>query len=260
MLDLIKEIESCILNKDLRCALGMALTLPDICAHVEYPNEIDSQKRYVNWCEKYLFNQGYLPSREVDYLIPSNQWKKVRVIEPKMCYKLRCALLHSGNLELNQRENDDFPIFNLQITSAKENGVYTGRNMRNSAGEVKETTIDIRLLTRVLCNAAKEYYDNCPTKDRLNNHHVNIINVEQEVERIHNHENKLAEIQGSKKDIRNYDKLTDQAKNVLFMLQNGQAKDVSRFVEDGIDAYILAIDELIAGGFVIIPPKEDLYE
>ena len=43
------------------------------------------------------------------------------------------------------------------------------------------------------------------------------------------------------------------------MLQNGQAKDVSECVKDGVDAYILAMDELIAGGFVNIPPKEDIY-
>lgn len=260
MLDLIKEIESCILNNNLRCALGMALTLPDICAHVEFPNENNSQTRYVKWCEKYLFNQGYLPSHEVDYSKPSDQWVKIRVIDPEMCYKLRCAFLHSGNLELNQRKNDDFPVFNLQITSIKEHGIYTGRNMRNNAGEVKETTIDIRLLTRVLCNAAKEYYDSCSAKDNFTNYHVNIINIEQEVERIQNRKNKLAEIQSSKKDIRSYDELTDQAKIVLFMLRNGQAKDVSDCVKNGVDEYILAMDELIAGGFVGIPPKEDLYE
>lgn len=260
MLDLIKEIESCILNNNLRCALGMALTLPDVCAHVEFPNENNSQTRYVKWCEKYLFNQGYLPSHEVDSSKPSDQWAKTRVIDPEMCYKLRCAFLHSGNLELNQRKSDDFPVFNLQITSAKEQGIYIGRNMRNSAGEVKETIIDIRLLTRVLCNAAKEYYGNCPAKERLNNHRVTIIDVEQEVERIHNRENKLVEIQASKKDIRSYDELTDQAKIVLFMLKNGQARDVSDCVRDGVDAYILAMDELIKGGFVNIPPKEDLYD
>ena len=70
----------------------------------------------------------------------------------------------------------------------------------------------------------------------------------------------MAEIQASKKDIKSYDELTDQAKIILFMLQNGQAKDVSDCVKDGVDAYILAMDELIAGGFVNIPPKEDLYD
>ena len=259
MLGLIKEIKSCLLNDNLRCALGMALTLPDICAHVKYPNEEDSKKRYVDWCEKYLFNQGYLPSHEVDYSKPPDQWTRIRVIEPEICYKLRCAFLHSGNLELNQRKNDDFPVFNLQITSIKEHGIYTGRNMRNQSGEVKETTIDIRLLTRVLCNAAREYYDNCSAKDNFTNYHVNIINIEQEVDQIHERENRLAEMQRLKKDISNYDELTDQAKTVLFMLQNGQAKDVSECVKDGVDAYILAMDELIAGGFVNIPPKEDIY-
>lgn len=259
MLDLIEEIEKSITVGNLRCALGMALTLPDICAHVEFPDEKRSQIRYENWCKKYLFNQGYLPSHEVDRSIPSDQWKKIRAIEPEMCYKLRCAFLHSGNLELNQLKNDDFPVFNLQITSTKENGIYTGMNMKDQAGELKELKIDIRLLTRVLCNAAKEYYESCPKKDQLKNHHVNIVDIEQEAKLIERREDKVAEIQSLKNNKKNYDELTDQAKIVLFMLNNGQAKDVLDYIKSGNDDFIIAMEELIDGDFVTIPPREDLY-
>ena len=37
MLELIEEIEMAISNGLIRCALGMALTLPDICGIVEFP-------------------------------------------------------------------------------------------------------------------------------------------------------------------------------------------------------------------------------
>ena len=103
MLEIIKEIRACIKTNLFRVALGMALTLPDICGAIAYPNEEKSGVRYVAWCENYLFNQGYLPSHNVDYNKPPEEWERIRVISPEMCYKLRCAFLHSGNLELNQR-------------------------------------------------------------------------------------------------------------------------------------------------------------
>lgn len=257
MLDLIQEIESCILNNNLRCALGMALTLPDICAHVEFPNESSSQTKYVKWCEKYLFNQGYLPSHEVDYSKTSNQWIKVRVIEPKMCYKLRCAFLHSGSLELNQRKNDNFPVFYLQITSTKENGFYSGNIECEKGNDLSEINLDIRLLTRVLCNAAKEYYENCPMKEEFKNHHIKIVNIEEEADRISKRERKLAKTLMSKKDITDYNELTESAKNVLLMLQNGQSKDVLKQIEDGDDEVYLAVRELFSGNFLALPTEEN---
>ena len=179
MLSLIEEIESCVLHNNLRCALGMALTLPDICARVEFPDERDTSKRYEKWCDRHLFKQGYLPSHETNDSVDLKQRKRIRVIEPKMCYKLRCAFLHSGNLELNQRDDDNYPVFCLQITSTKDNNIYVGSKMENCEGITKEIKIDVRLLTKVLCNAAREFYENCKTKERFENHHINIIDVEQ---------------------------------------------------------------------------------
>ena len=259
MISLIKEIESCIFNNNLRCALGMALTLPDICAQVEYPDEKSSGIRYVNWCENYLFNQGHLPTYEVDNSVPADQWKRVRVIESEMCYKLRCAYLHSGNLALNQRENDDYPIFTLQITSQKENGIYSGINMKDEMGTVKETTIDIRLLSRVMCNAAREYYEKCETKERFKNHHITITDVEQEVDRINNCRVNLKNKNHSNDSI-SYDELTEHAKDLLTMFQNGESQEVSNLIASGDELSASALDELMSGGFITLSPNEKHFE
>ena len=50
MLKLINEIRTSVKAGLFRCALGMALTLPDICGQVEYPKEKSVGKRY----EEYL--------------------------------------------------------------------------------------------------------------------------------------------------------------------------------------------------------------
>lgn len=45
------------LNLELyNCALATALTLPDICGKVEFPNEY-SRERYTKWFDKYVRDQ-----------------------------------------------------------------------------------------------------------------------------------------------------------------------------------------------------------
>ena len=172
MLELIKDIEETLENGNIRCSLGMALTLPDICGTVEFPEYKDEvSKRYVEWCKKYLFNQGFLPSYIIDLDNLDNVREKSRIIEPEMCFKLRCAYLHSGNLELNQRAKDSFPKFHLRLTSSNDNGIYVGKITNSENGEVTDVHIDARNLIKVLCNAAKEYYENSDKKSEFENHH-----------------------------------------------------------------------------------------
>lgn len=93
VLDLINDIENALEHNCLRTALGMALTLPDICGQVEYPKIKAVGERYIKWCDNYLKNQGFITTGDLGD----------KVILGNMCYKLRCAYLHSGNLELNQK-------------------------------------------------------------------------------------------------------------------------------------------------------------
>ena len=259
MKELIKEIRSCLANNNLRCALGMALTLPDICAKVEYPEEEETGKRYTKWCDEFLFNQGCLPTHVFENSIPSGQWQRIRVISSDLCYKLRCAFLHSGNLQLNQKKKDDYPVFELQISSSQENGVYTGRELRDKDNNLKEIRIDVRHLTKVLCNAAEEYYENCPQKEELCIHHVNIIDIEKEVEIYHEYK-LLKDRQRAKRNAEDYEELSESAKNVLDLLVNGQGQTVRERVDKGDLDYQIAVSELIYGGFIELPPNEELFK
>ncbi len=115
MLEGIDEIRFCLKHNKLRVALGMALTLPDICSKVEFKDAKEMKYKYIKWCELYLNNEGFVTTGSD------------KVIDPKVCYKLRCANLHSGNAELNQRKKDDFPLFELRISSKEDTGIYVGR-------------------------------------------------------------------------------------------------------------------------------------
>lgn len=213
MIELIEEIRFCIKHNKLRTALGMALTLPDICGNIEFKEQkVNVEKRYVKWCEKYLFNEGY------STVIIRNNYKgaeldKQRVIDPIHCYKLRCAYLHSGNTILNQREKDDFPEFELRISSSEGNGVYTEPYMACN-DKVKKITVDVRHLCGVLCDTAEKYFYQHEKRDFIE-HSFRIVDVEKNAVAWRQCKIKAEDIMLRKKNPFNYNELTEPAKDLL---------------------------------------------
>lgn len=172
MINLIEEIQNTLKSNCLRVALGMALTLPDICGQVEYP-KLNVGERYSKWCNTYLRNQGFI----------TTGGSGDRVISGDMCYKLRCAYLHSGNLELNQRRNDEFPEFRLLMCNKDDKGIYCEPVHKDAQGKDLMVTIDVRHLTQVICNAAKDYYEQHEDKNAFRNHHIVIDDIEKIAEK-----------------------------------------------------------------------------
>lgn len=85
-------------------ALGLALTLPDICGRIESPRR-RSQERYIDWCDRYLAPR---------YSISSTMMKpEVRVmLRGSDCYALRCAVLHEGADDIvDQRAREALAAF-----------------------------------------------------------------------------------------------------------------------------------------------------
>lgn len=244
MLKLINEIRTSVKSGLFRCALGMALTLPDICGQVEYPKEKGVRKRYEDWCNKYLMNQGYLTvGNESDN--PDST-----ILTGDICYKLRCVYLHSGNINLNQRKGDKFPFFELRITSAEDNGIYIEPYIKNEAGKISHFTLDIRHLCYVLCNAAEEYYKNHEPKSVFEEHQFAIVDVENEAKKNIETNKILCERQLSKNDITDYSELSDDAKKLYLELKS-ENKEIIRkaLLEDDISV-IAAFQELLQGGFI----------
>lgn len=254
MLDLIHDIELALDNENIRCALGMALTLPDICGIVEFPECNKVEKRYVGWCDSYLFNQGFFPTCVIDVDNPTKKGEHSRAITGDMCYKLRCAYLHSGNLELNQREYDDFPVFHLQLTSSEENGIYMGKDSKDSTGKICDKHIDARHLIRVLCNAAKDYYNSSGNKDGFTNHHIEILDIEYELQRVEASKIKFLKRQKEKANIRSYDELSKEAKEICGLVVADEKETIIKMMDHNPDA-VMALMELLEGEFISIDKK-----
>ena len=243
MLDLIADIENALEHNCLRVALGMALTLPDICGQIEYSEVKKVGERYSKWCDKYLKNQGFI--------ITGDSGDKV--ISGDMCYKLRCAYLHSGNLELNQRNNDDFPEFHLVMCNPEDQGIYCETQFRDLQGKDLIVTVDVRHLTKVICNAAKEYYEHYEKKEEFKDHHIVIEDIEETSKIIKKIGQNTCDVLSSKKDISNPNELTEQAKDILKKLNDNPEKVKQMMYSEDKDKEMntmSALFELICGGFL----------
>lgn len=245
MINLIKEIEACLAAQYFRCAVGMALTLPDICGQVEYPDEKHVGKRYVDWCNSYLLNQGFVTSSK------STDESTQPILPGDICYKLRCALLHSGNIDLNQRKNDHYPFFELRISSAVDTGIFIEPYVVNDQGETVRFTLDARHLCYVLCNAAKEYYRNHEPKSDFSEHQFSIVYVEAGARKNLELKQLLLERQSKKTNIRDINQLGDSAKNLLQKINNRESDSIIEKLNSEQDVQVIAdIMELLQGGFI----------
>ena len=82
-----KSIEKSIKSENWYSALALALTIPDICGRLSYPDLVKkSQERYKKWFDEYLL---------CFYEIPLNG-RMFTFMSGGDCYALRCALLHEG--------------------------------------------------------------------------------------------------------------------------------------------------------------------
>lgn len=81
---IVKEINICLENECFLSALGMALTLPDICGKAEYPTD-GVTKRYIKWTNEYI------SAYEKD---DSPYGIDMPYLSGEVLYNLRNAILH----------------------------------------------------------------------------------------------------------------------------------------------------------------------
>lgn len=75
-------------------ALALALTLPDLCGKIEYPEEKSSRKRYIMWYDLYM---GTPPkSFMLERLTDQDDERFPPYLTGQVLYQLRCNLLHES--------------------------------------------------------------------------------------------------------------------------------------------------------------------
>ncbi|MDR0122630.1 hypothetical protein AB0R87_03170 [Bacillus pumilus] len=172
MLDKIRDIEIALKNKSYLSALALALTLPDICGEIEYPNIVfDDGKRnvgkqYAMWFDNWV-NQYYADCKgwTRDYAKAKNPY-----FTGRMCYFLRCSFLHAGNSEIKEwgkKEDKKYYYsyeFTLGVNGADSFGESVSSNYTNQShgdlkkDKIKTVTINIDELCKNICLSAEKYY------------------------------------------------------------------------------------------------------
>ncbi|MCK4089647.1 hypothetical protein HCY66_06050 [Acinetobacter radioresistens] len=113
MQNFIEALEKCVQTENWYGALFIALTLPDICGKIEFPEFRRPGPRYEAWFDKYLSkfycdeNRLHTHSDQriaaIQNSIPPHIGKRKRFayMTGKDLYALRCAYLHEGSDELS---------------------------------------------------------------------------------------------------------------------------------------------------------------
>lgn len=150
---MISEIKACLENECYLAALITTLTLPDICGKAEYSN-LGNGKRYIEWYEKFIGE--YLYDEE-------NEKNNIPYLSGKIIYSLRNALLHQGdpNIDLQKCELTKFNLVKSNLMFDIKCSVVN--IMKNIEGENKkcirkDIIVNINILCRHICRAAKKYY------------------------------------------------------------------------------------------------------
>ena len=111
-------------------------------------------------------------------------------------------------------------------------------------------------MIKVLCNAAKEYYENSDKKSEFENHHVEILDVEYELDIIHIAKREFLKFQKNKEDVESYNELSERAKKLYKLIVEGEKEILIKMLDDPFNVYAMA--ELYEGKFILI--KNDLIE
>ena len=152
---IINDIRGALDNNLFFAALNSALTLPDICGKVEYPSERSSKKRYIGWYDKEIGKYEKNPRQ--------NGPEEMPYLSGEVMYSLRCAMLHSGEPNINgdsvhQKPNID--KFSIVIQKAQPFDIYSdSSNITDWAGEhVRSYRMSVRRICLIICAVAEAYY------------------------------------------------------------------------------------------------------
>ena len=140
---IIKEINDCLENECFLTALGMALTLPDICGKAAYPTDTVAG-RYIKWTNEYISGE--------------------------ILYNLRNTFLHQGNpnIDSSKVKNSRCKVdeFNLVIGSIFSGDTSSVQYGNNQQVIYRRLDINIVNLCTKLTRTAEGYYQT--NKEKFN--------------------------------------------------------------------------------------------
>ena len=150
-------------------ALALALTLPDICANIEYPTEKSVTKRYIDWCNSHIFASSSGADDE---------------FTGAALYQLRCHFLHNGDDEIFKNNGEtwtrvrinEFDLMEPKDSCGKELLLKISTMKDTDTGEITyKAKMNLRYIIDLICDSAEEFYDSWTNKSDFDDHVVNLL-------------------------------------------------------------------------------------
>ncbi len=158
---ILRDIEIALDNDAYFAALGLVLTLPDICGKAEYPHK-NTGERYKQWYNEYVGQYERCPCE----ICKQNP---MPYLSGEVVYSLRNSLLHQGTPNIDSRnikesvnKMDEFVLVLEQKNEfnvyADASGVITQINGAETFTWKRNYRVNVRRLCFVVTSAANSYF------------------------------------------------------------------------------------------------------
>ncbi|MCP8851741.1 hypothetical protein [Latilactobacillus sakei] len=162
--EIIDSINLGLNNKNYIAALGMALTIPDICGKLEY-GDIGNGQRYQNWYKNFIMSAT--SKLEWNEYPNGERFPQIKPdFDADIIYKLRCQFLHEGEItsdDLQKKFKDDSVDFELVLGIPNENGTRLPTSqlaeIQNGGKAKLELIINVEELCELLAKKGMEFHD-----------------------------------------------------------------------------------------------------
>lgn len=148
--DFVCDIKRAMDNKAYLSALALALTLPDICGQNEYfkISNMNNKDKYIKWFDKWIYKYVEIPRSNIEVF---NQYDELIKFNGEVCYGLRNALLHHGNV-LDNYITDGIRIDRFELcVSDSEFQFGDSLGVQISNDEIVETHIRFNIVNLLNC-------------------------------------------------------------------------------------------------------------
>ena len=173
LVDVLDQIKILLECEHYIAAITLALTVPDKCGKIEYPEIKSSKERYVKWYDTHCWCDGYCVINN-----PSISEDELPNVDGAFIYQLRCEMLHENTTELDYSKLEDknkVDEFQLILADSSED-IFSVFASGIINGEKRLARIRLIDLCQLICYAANEYYEGNKEKvDSSNN--IQIIDV-----------------------------------------------------------------------------------
>lgn len=157
---LIDETKKCLECNNHLAALIVALTIPDVCGKVLYPNDRNGQ-RYKKWFDLYIGNYEQCP---FDKDKPKEE--QMPYMNGEVFYKLRCAMLHEGSDDISNKISiDEFNLMfgksaNLETKFIEQRTDYLSDGTTKTYPKIVKWNINVHQLCQKIIWASEAFLKN----------------------------------------------------------------------------------------------------